>query len=401
MIENNELKEVIRNDLPGRFCELDFLKRNWSRILNIFDGNILPPYEILIHPSSICNLYCKWCIGNHVANKQNKDELVDNNLNDLENMKKVVYGILNYKKIGKNYENNRNQEFKVENVSFSGITGEPMVSKEAILYAIDKLSNNGLRVGMFTNGTLLTEETHSTILKMAYVLISIDAGNESTYSKLKCAGKKLKMLNNVFNNIKSLSDKKKIYNSDLDINVGYIINQYNYNEIYELAKKLKGLGVHYFRIKTDIASEMLMNEIQVEEARKQIERVKELLNDEEFEIVEIHRLGDEKQKKRNFDKCFIHYLMGAISADGKVYPCNYHPKKNGYFYDSAIDKDFGKIWDNLMKYEIDTKIPNICPDRCDPFKNRTNKMLEVAYKIYKEKGIEYLKECMDEIEYEQ
>ena len=189
MIENNELKEVVRNDLPGRFCELDFLKRNWSRILNIFDGNILPPYEILIHPSSICNLYCKWCIGNHVANKQNKDELVDNNLNDLENMKKVVYGILNYKKIGKNYENNRNQEFKVENVSFSGITGEPMVSKEAILYAIDKLSNNGLRVGMFTNGTLLTEETHSTILKMAYVLISIDAGNESTYSKLKCAGK--------------------------------------------------------------------------------------------------------------------------------------------------------------------------------------------------------------------
>ena len=132
-----------------------------------------------------------------------------------------------------------------------------------------------------------------------------------------------------------------------------------------------------------------------------MEDVKKLLNDENFEIVEIHRLGDEKQKKRNFDKCFIHYLMGAISADGRVYPCNYHPKKNGYFYDSAINKDFGEIWDNLMKYDIDMNIPNICPDRCDPFKNRTNKMLEVAYKIYKEKGIEYLKECMDEIEYEQ
>lgn len=401
MIENNELKEVVRNDLPGRFCELDFLKRNWSRILNVFDGNILPPYEILIHSSSICNLYCKWCIGNHVADKQSKEALLDNNLNDLENMKKVVSGILNYKKVGKNYDNGERQEFKVENVSFSGITGEPMVSKEAILYAIEELSNNGLRVGMFTNGTLLTEETHSTILKMAYVLISVDAGKETTYSKLKCDGRNLKMLNMVFDNIKALSDKKKIYNSKLDINVGYIINQYNYNEIYDLAKKLKGLGVHYFRIKTDIASEMLMNEEQIKEARKQMEDVKKLLNDENFEIVEIHRLGDEKQKKRNFDKCFIHYLMGAISADGRVYPCNYHPKKNGYFYDSAINKDFGEIWDNLMKYDIDMNIPNICPDRCDPFKNRTNKMLEVAYKIYKEKGIEYLKECMDEIEYEQ
>lgn len=400
MIENNELRKVIRNDLPGRFCELDFLKRNWSRILNTFDGNIMPPYEILIHTSSICNLYCKWCIGNHVANKQSKEGLLENNLDDLENMKKVVSGILNYKKIGKDYENNTDIEFKVENVSFSGITGEPMVSKEAILYAIDTLSSNGLRVGMFTNGTLLTEETHNIILKMAYVLISIDAGNEQTYSNLKCDGKNLKMLNKVFNNIKALSEKKKIYNSNLDINVGYIINQYNYNEIFELAEKLKGLGVHYFRIKTDIASEMIMNEEQVKEAKKQIEKAKQLLNSENFEIVEIHKLGDEKQKKRNFDKCFIHYLMGAISADGRVYPCNYHPKPNGYSYDSAIDKDFGEIWNNLMEYNTDKEIPSICPDRCDPFKNRTNKMLEVAYKIYKEKGIEYLRECMDEIEYE-
>lgn len=398
MLDNNELKEVVRMDIPERFSEFGFLKRNFSRILNTFDGNILPPYEILIHTSSICNLYCKWCIGNHVADKQSKNGLIANNLNDLDNMKKVVDGILNYKKIGRDYEINSNKEFKVENVSFSGITGEPMVSKEAILYAINKLSENGLRVGMFTNGTLLTEETHDIILKMAYVLISIDAGKEETYSKLKCDGRNFNMLDKVFQNIKNLSNKKKLSNSNLDINIGYIINQYNYNEIYELAIKLKELGVHYFRIKTDIASEMLMNGDQIKEAKKQIEQAKKELTDRNFEIVEIHRLGDEKQKRRNFNKCFIHYLMGAISSDGRVYPCNYHPKPNGFSYDSAIEKDFSDIWNNLMNYDIDNSIPNICPDRCDPFKNRTNKMLEVAYKIYKEKGIDYLKKCMDEIE---
>lgn len=400
MKDSNELKNVVRTDLPGRFNELDFLKRNWSRVLNVFDGNIMPPYEILIHTSSVCNLYCKWCIGNHVANKQSKEGLLETKLKSVKNMEKVVKGILNYKKIGKDYENNTVKEFKVENVSFSGITGEPMLSKDAILYAIDELSKNGLRVGMFTNGTLLTEETHEIILKMAYVLISIDAGKEETYSKLKCDGRNLGYLNKVFNNIKDLAEKKKENKSQLDINIGYIINQYNYNEIFELAKKLKGLGVHYFRIKTDIASEMLMNEEQIKEARKQIKKAKELLNDFNFEVVEIHKLGNEEQKKRNIKRCFIHYLMGSISADGNVYPCNYHPKPNGYYYDSAIEKDFGQIWDNLMSYEIDNKIPNICPDRCDPFKNRTNTMLEVAYNIYKTKGIDYLKECMDDISYE-
>lgn len=203
-----------------------------------------------------------------------------------------------------------------------------------------------------------------------------------------------------FNNIKELAEKKAKYNSNLDINVGYIINQYNYNEIYELAEKLKGLGVHYFRIKTDIASEMLMNESQIQEARLQINKAKELLNSEDFEIVEIHKLGNEEQKLRDYNKCFIHYLMGAISADGNVYPCNYHPKPNGYFYKSAIEYDFGEIWEEIPFMDIDKKIPNICPDRCDPFKNRANKMLEVAYEIFKEKGENYLRQCVDDIENE-
>ena len=46
---------------------------------------------------------------------------------------------------------------------------------------------------------------------MAYVLISVDAGKETTYSKLKCDGRNLKMLNM---EIKTLQKKKllKLWN---------------------------------------------------------------------------------------------------------------------------------------------------------------------------------------------
>lgn len=387
-----KLNETIRQDLPGRFSELDFFRRNFSRIVNIYEGNIMPPYEVLIHPCSYCNLSCKWCIGSYVTRDINKDKLLETKLNQVSNMKKIIEGILNYKKEGKDYISEKTSIFKVENVSFSGITGEPMISKDAISYAIKELKKSGIRVGMFTNGVLITPDIQKEILKMDYVLISIDAGNAKTYTRLKCNGKENGTFEKVLNNIESLSKQKEKNNSQLDINIGYIINQYNYEQVYELAKILKKIGVHYFRLKTDISSIMILDEEQSIDVKKQIKKVKEEVEDEYFKIIEIHKIGDEKQKIRDFKKCFIHYLYGAISADGKVYPCNYHPKVNGYFYDSTIEKNFGVIWENLMNYEIDKNIPEICPDRCDPFKTRANRLLETAYYIYKDEGISALKE---------
>jgi hypothetical protein len=65
-VADNPLATHVRNDLPGRFNELDVLRREWSRVEAMLNGETLPPYEVLIHPSSGCNLRCVWCIGDHV-----------------------------------------------------------------------------------------------------------------------------------------------------------------------------------------------------------------------------------------------------------------------------------------------------------------------------------------------
>ena len=258
----NRLKEIYREDLPGRFNETEMLYRHFSWILNIFDGKILPPYEILIHTSSICNLNCKWCIGGYVSFKKNKEALLDNALMKKENMIKVVNDIINYRKIGYDYKNNCNREYKVENVTFSGITGEPLIARDSILYAINELSKHNIRVGIFTNGILINKDMHETLLKLGYILISIDAGNNETYNKLKCNGKATNNFENILKNIEDLNESKKKYKSNIDINVGYVINEYNYDQIYDLAAKLKRIGVHYLRFKTDIASLLVMNDDQ-------------------------------------------------------------------------------------------------------------------------------------------
>ena len=394
----NELEEYIRKDIPLQFNEFNLLKSHFSRIINIFEGTILPPYEILIHPSSVCNLNCEWCIGSFVANKLKSDKLLANNLFDIENMKKIVEEIVSYKKLGKNYLTGEEEMFGVNNVSFSGITGEPFMAKDAILYAIDTLSSNGIRVGAFTNGVLIKPNMYDTILKMGYILISLDAGNDSTYSKLKCMNKDVNTFSNLIKTIEELNIRKKQIGSTTDINIGYVVNQFNYKEIYEVSEKLKSIGVHYLRFKTDIASLMNMTHEERQYAKQEIERIKKELVDDYFSVVEIHNVMDDRKKTRNFSKCFIHYLIGNISADGNVYPCNYHPKPNGYYFDSAIKNNFGDIWDNINFNDIDKKIPEICPEVCDPFKNRANKLLEIAYNIYKDKGLQYLIDCIKEID---
>jgi MoaA/NifB/PqqE/SkfB family radical SAM enzyme len=397
----NELKQYVRTDIPLQFNEINILKKHWSRTINIFNGEILPPYEILIHTSSICNLSCKWCIGSFVSKKSNSDKLLPNNLYDIDNMKFLVDSIIKYQKLGKNYDGDTDEKlFRIENVSFSGITGEPMMAKESLLYAIEKLSESNIRVGIFTNGALMTEDMMPTLVKMGYILISIDAGTSSTYSNLKCNSKNLNTFEILLNNIKLLNEYKKKCNSSLDINVGYIINQYNYNEMYKLAKVLKEIGVHYLRFKTDIASIMNMTDDQKTIAKQEILRIQEDLEDNDFKIVEIHDVLNDKMKVRLHEKCFVHYLVANVSSDGNVYPCNYHPKQNGYNYGSVLENDFSLLWNDIFKNEVDKLIPNICPSVCDPFKNRANKLLEEAYKIYKEKGYDYLKKCVDDIKLE-
>lgn len=395
-MKNNELKQYVRMDIPLEFNEINVLKKHWSRVINIFEKNILPPYEILIHSSSICNLNCKWCIGSYVSRKENKDVLLENNLYDINNMRKVIDQILNLKKEAIDYETNTLKEYKVENVSFSGITGEPFMAKKSLCYAIDKLTENGIRVGVFTNGLLITEDILPTVAKLGYVLISIDAGTEETYKKLKSFGTD-NLFDKLLKNIENLNKYKIEHNSNIDINVGYILNQYNYNETYILAKKLKEIGVHYLRFKTDIASLLNMSKEERLEAKEMIEKIKNELCDDSFKVVEIHNVFDDDAKKRTHKKCFVHYLVGNISSDGYLYPCNYHPKKDGFKYGSLLEDSYDNIWNNILENEIDKKITDICPSVCDPFKNRTNKLLEKAYEIYLDKGVDYLKKCVDDI----
>jgi sulfatase maturation enzyme AslB (radical SAM superfamily) len=381
------MKISYRNDLPGRFNEIDILNRESDRYTIIKEGIVLPPYEVLIHAYSGCNLACDWCIGENVpikladnseviinSSKHGFDRLRDE-LKSVSNMKKLMLGILDYKKNA--YLDGRNIEFKVENISFSGLTGEPLMAKDALLEAIKLGLYSNRRIGVFTNAIKIDADVIDVFVEMAYVNVSVDAGTKETYSRLKYRDKAsgIKFFDQVIENIQKLTETTKKNKKNLEVNASYIVYSENFKELFISAKLLKENGVRYLRLKQDNSGKKTLLPNELVEAKSLITKIREELEDDSFTLIEVHPFESVANMERHFNKCNITDLMGAIGSDGHLYPCNYHPRPGGHTYGSAIENTFKEIWEGENRRTIRGKLPSICPPTCDPFKKRANEML--------------------------
>lgn len=403
------LAGFFRTDLTGRFNELDVLRRQWALFAANTAGNVLPPYEVLIHPSSGCNLRCQWCIGDHVpvelwdddretlvmldASKQAPDRLPDV-LADPAAMMKLARELVDYRKTA-TYESDGSEhtaEFRVSNVSFSGLIGEPLVSRRALMPAIEHLVDNGMRVGMFTNGVLMDDRVVEVLGRTAYVHLSLDAGTADTYGALKFKGHKSGAMKfeKAVENLRKLVAHRRENGGELEINVSFILYPENYHEVRIAAELVKGIGADRLRLKRDISGDRLLDQHQRDHANRLIAGIRDDLVDDTFQLVEVHKLDQLGESKRQFSTCSITDMMAAIGSDGHLYPCNYHPRPGGASYGSAVETSFQEVWEGPVRMATRRHLPSICPSVCDPFKNRANTMLQEAKEIVAEEGLDYL-----------
>jgi sulfatase maturation enzyme AslB (radical SAM superfamily) len=394
------LQSLIRNDLPGYFNEAYNLYKRKELILCNLNGITVPPYEVLIHPSSYCNLTCQWCIGEHIHVEssegtepyfvpQKNEHILPNVLHGENALMSVVENILSYKKkITTVIDGIQiDKTFSVENFSFSGITGEPLIARKALISAIQKVTSEGKRTGLFTNGLRITEDNLDVLSKLSYINISVDAGSNETYNRLKCSGRisQLNALDNVFSNIHRLKKFKDSHSSDIEINCSCILYPENFREIYSLAKRLKLLGVSTLRLKKDIYGEKVLNESERIEYMNLVEKIRDDLECPSFSLITVHDLNNPHEQVQDFNTCLISKMMAAVGSDGMLYPCNYHPRPNGYSIGNLVEKSLEELWESKYRTDIDKQLPGICPSVCDPFKTRSNRLfdkLNYQYKLY-------------------
>lgn len=147
-------------------------------------GRIPLPSMLMIEVSSLCNLRCFMCAKTLGYKGTPPDRLID-----MDVVERLA-GVLPF----------------LEYVDLSGVWGEALIKPERYLRILERLKRHGITVRTISNGTLVTREVASAMVRHGLDIfsISVDAANPETYRRIRSGGE----LDDVIAGIRFLREEK-------------------------------------------------------------------------------------------------------------------------------------------------------------------------------------------------
>ena len=264
-------------------------------------GECPVPVTVAIDPTNKCNLDCIWCNAYNMIH-QDKKELSKDHLLNLADLLKV-WGVIS--------------------TCIAG-GGEPLMNPSTNDFMI-KCYKNKIANSIITNGTLLNISNMEIIANTCrWIGISVDAGTENTYIKVKGIKNK-NFFNIVLDNITTL--RKIIDETGAECEIGYkfLLHPNNQHEILRAAEVAKMAGAHEFQVRPVGWENHYLAKGQLKWDYESIDRQLELmfeLGTEKFRVYGIrHKYAEDLKRKVNFTKCRAASLHPAFCADGMVHAC--------------------------------------------------------------------------------
>jgi len=349
-----------------------------DRVRDYFLGKNADPISIEVDPSNSCNHSCPFCISGHIHLSKFKGT---DYFNRVIMEKNILMDLV--KDIS---------SMRIKSLAWTG-GGEPTQNpnlKEAINFL---KSNSTIKMGMFTNGTLLSKFNlfETLVTSLEWIRISIDAGNKNSYDNLRVTNKQ-NNFDTVIANINELILYKKKLNSKITIGVGFVVTEKNYKEIIEFADLFKNIDVDYCQYKPEIiqverngslnaTKQQISSEFWLNEVIDLLNNASEILG-KKFEC-NSYKLEDlmidKKNYGRGYKECIGSQFQPCVGADGHVYVCTNHRGHKKYSYGNLNEKKFSEIWSDIKKRkEIMDLINNKekfskCSQLCKP--HESNKIL--------------------------
>ncbi len=314
-------------------------------INKLMDGRRCAPLYIRIKPENKCNHNCSYC---HYKNSYlDLDEYDPNEELPYDKMVEIIED-LNY--------------MGVKAVTFSG-GGEPLLYPY-IEEAMQRILDYGIDLSIITNGSLLSGKKAELLARAKWVRISVESVDDEEYCRIRGikAGSFIRLCENI-------SEFSKIKDECCELGINVVVNNQNCDEVYEIAKLMKSLGVNHVKFSPVITNEtQKYHEAFVKQVTEELERADKDLSDRNFKIINLYTSDFENSIffERQYSRCPIKEFICVIGANQKVYFC--HDK--AYLSDGVVcdirNKAFREAWFsndvNSLFENFDAK--SVCRQHC-------------------------------------
>lgn len=314
------MAENIRMDSHKLIYHPDVVDR-WMKGENIY------PIELEIGLTNACNHRCIFCAVDYTGYKPQKinSKLLIDNLRELapRGVKSIIYA-------GE---------------------GEPLLHRDAV-DIINQTKNLGIDAAISTNGVLLTPETSKECLKsLTWVRFSTAGITEETYNKIQRA--KPGDLSKVLYNMEEAVRVKRDQNLQTTLGVQLLLLPDNKNELMEMGRELKKIGVDYFTVKPFSQHPQSQHILQVDyQEMLELENEIKTLQTDNYKIYFRAHSMRKLAYKRCYKHCWALPFMVYIDAKGNLWPCIVFMGKDELKYGNLNEESFVDIWEGNHRREI-------------------------------------------------
>lgn len=263
---------------------------------------ILAPLHIRLKPTNVCNHRCGYCAYRAEGLQLGQDM----NLKDTIPGDKLLELVEDFNEMG------------VKAITFSG-GGEPFCHPDLAATAC-ALADADISFASLTNGARLTGEAAEVFAEKAvWLRVSMDGWDAESYAKYR------NVSNNEFDKVLDNIREFKKLPGDCFLGVSYIVDRDNAPHVYDMATRLKDMGVDSVKISPCIIgnSGAKVNEYHQPVfglVKEQTARALADLADENFEVFDSYHLQMESFVKE-YHWCPYQQILPVIGADQNVYTC--------------------------------------------------------------------------------
>lgn len=314
------MADKIRMDSHKLIYHPDVVAR-WMQGENIY------PIELEIGLTNACNHRCIFCAVDYTGYQpvMMDSQLLSKNLEELapRGVKSIIYA-------GE---------------------GEPLLHRDAP-DIINRTKSLGIDAAMSTNGVLLTPEVSRECLKsLTWVRFSTAGITDETYDKIH-RGRHGDLAKVLFNMEEAVKIKRE-QGLHTTLGVQLLLLPDNKNEILQMGKELKRIGVDYFTIKPFSQHPQSQHILQVD-YREMLELEKEVkeLQTQDYKVYFRAHSMQKLEQKRCYEHCWALPFMVYVDAKGNLWPCIVFMGKEELKYGNLNENSFVEIWEGSHRKEI-------------------------------------------------